>query len=445
MKIYKGSVKDILGPYSFQKANSGGIAGVLFRYTDAFSVFDFGRLPETIPGKGEALCALAAGIFEKIEDPETWREFSKTPEAQDLRRGVSSFATGKTISSQFNELGELLQRRGMRTHYLGGVADESLDLHAPAAMRVMEVANWPSRLKTMAVREFARVEAPIVQVFGRSVADYSALAKIPAPRIIPLEVVFRYEATEVSSLAKRVRENPQVWSDLASMNSMYPKEAAFPAKFEFPVLEFFTKVESTDRWLSAQEALFISGVDPLQFQDMCIKTLWVAGLLKSLASRSGLVIQDAKLEWGLSASGEAVLIDAIGPDEMRLTYKGKSLSKELIREYYRGTPWADSLETAKETARRQNIHDWKRFITEKPPELGLERRTAIGSLYQSLANTLLQTKVFPSAPELDAVVARLEELGLGNELAPESPGLSGAVLHAAQEGKAWTHEKLSSS
>ena len=63
--IYRGSVKDLLGP--IQSTSSSGEALLLFQYTDAFSVFDWGRMPDPLPLKGEALTILAAYFFEKLE------------------------------------------------------------------------------------------------------------------------------------------------------------------------------------------------------------------------------------------------------------------------------------------------------------------------------------------------------------------------------------------
>ena len=38
----------------------GPVPGVVFDYSDAYSVFDWGRMPDTIPGKGSALACVPA-------------------------------------------------------------------------------------------------------------------------------------------------------------------------------------------------------------------------------------------------------------------------------------------------------------------------------------------------------------------------------------------------
>ncbi|MEK7690351.1 MAG: phosphoribosylaminoimidazolesuccinocarboxamide synthase, partial [Bdellovibrionota bacterium] len=74
--LYRGSVKNLHGVFQ------GG--ALVFEYSDAFSVFDWGRLPDPIIGKGAALAVMAASFFSKIQKPDTWREFSKSSEAQAL-------------------------------------------------------------------------------------------------------------------------------------------------------------------------------------------------------------------------------------------------------------------------------------------------------------------------------------------------------------------------
>ena len=86
--------------------------GVTFDYTDAYSVFDWGKMPDALTDKGASLAMIAADWFEKLERADTWKEFSKSQDALALR-------SGNRFGSAFNELGEQLQKEGLRTHYLG--------------------------------------------------------------------------------------------------------------------------------------------------------------------------------------------------------------------------------------------------------------------------------------------------------------------------------------
>ncbi|MDP6670383.1 MAG: phosphoribosylaminoimidazolesuccinocarboxamide synthase, partial [archaeon] len=59
-----GSVKDLTVS---KEANENETGVGVFKFTDDYSVFDFGKMPDTIPNKGEALCRLAAFNFKELE------------------------------------------------------------------------------------------------------------------------------------------------------------------------------------------------------------------------------------------------------------------------------------------------------------------------------------------------------------------------------------------
>ena len=58
-----GSVKD-LEVIKKPKRNEMGIGR--FHFSDRYSVFDWGRMPDLIEGKGEALCIMGAYCFETV-------------------------------------------------------------------------------------------------------------------------------------------------------------------------------------------------------------------------------------------------------------------------------------------------------------------------------------------------------------------------------------------
>lgn len=58
-----GSVKDLI----VKKKPSPTEFGLgVFKFTDDYSVFDYGKMPDRIPGKGEALCRMAAFNFQEL-------------------------------------------------------------------------------------------------------------------------------------------------------------------------------------------------------------------------------------------------------------------------------------------------------------------------------------------------------------------------------------------
>ncbi|NBQ52140.1 MAG: hypothetical protein EBU49_00960, partial [Proteobacteria bacterium] len=59
--IYRGSVKDVLG--------GGDRDRLIFEYSDRYSVFDWGPMPDEISGKGEALATIADQVFRNVRIP----------------------------------------------------------------------------------------------------------------------------------------------------------------------------------------------------------------------------------------------------------------------------------------------------------------------------------------------------------------------------------------
>lgn len=390
--LYRGSVKDLKGPWP-ARAGDVQVPALVFEYTDAYSVFDWGKMPDGLARKGEALAVLAADWFEKLERPETWKEFSRSPEALGLRKG-------NRFGSDFNELGEELQARGLRTHYLGAVSGLP---GADAALEPKRLEALSGPVKYVAVRQVSVVKPTVTTVLGRALPDYHATRNAPLPRLVPLEVVFRFGLPEGSSLFERVERDPGY---LASLGFGELKAVA-GARWEFPLLELFTKLESTDRPVPLTEALSISGLSAAQLQELLFRTAWVSGCLRWLCSRAGLELADGKLEWGVDAQGRLMLVDAVGPDELRILKDGVQLSKEFLRKHYRGSSWYESLTHAKETAKAQGTADWKKLVSQPPPALPPMKRELASQVYLMLANRLTGRQWFSDAWSLERVVSEL--------------------------------------
>ena len=397
--LYRGSVKDVRGP--IETGRDDDTRCVVFDYTDSYSVFDWGRMPDPIVRKGSALALIAASWFERIEKAETWKEYSRTPEAMALRKG-------NRFGAVFNEIGEELQRQGIRTHYLGVLPEASRSRRwaPPWISRKHDSGRGRfrtprSRSATLPSSRSAVVKPTMLSILSRAVPDYGPSRGAPLPRLIPLEVVFRFGVPEGSSLLERAARDPGYMASIGFADF----KAAPGEKWEFPVLELFTKLESTDRPLSLSEALAISGLTGAQLQETLLKTAWVAGLLKSICAKAGIELADGKLEWAVSERGGIFLVDAIGPDELRLLKDGVQLSKEFLRIFYRETPWYQKgVVRAKELAQRQGVAEWKKYVGEQPPQLPANYRELASQLYMSLANVLTGRKWFPEAWSLDQVV-----------------------------------------
>ncbi|MBI2712009.1 MAG: hypothetical protein HYX41_03955 [Bdellovibrio sp.] len=392
--LYRGSVKDLFGPVAV-----GEVPSVIFEYTDAYSVFDWGRMPDLLTGKGEALAVMAGEIFERLEKPEVWRDYSKSADALLLRKG-------NRFGSLFNEMGEELQSKGLRTHYLGVFEKSPLEIRDDTQIQPKKTAQIQTPVRRLVVKQVSVAKPLISQFLGRSIPDYEPTRSSRPPRLVPLEVVFRFGVPEGSSLIERVSKDPSYLASIGYGDT----SVVGGASWDFPLLELFTKLEPSDRILSYSEALAISGITAKQLQELMLKTVWVSGLLRYWFSNIGLQLADGKFEWGIGADGSCFLVDAIGPDELRILKDGVQLSKEFLRIHYRKTTWFQSVENAKAQAKKLGSLEWKRWVQEGPPVLPTDLHEAGIQVYLSLANDLLGRKWFPQAWGVNRVVEVLKKI-----------------------------------
>ena len=225
--IYAGSVKNL-----YQDANP---AHLWFEYTDDYSVFDWGKMPDPIPGKGEALAKLGEWFFNRVADPAEWKTLGLTDDPQ--------IARWLPIPHHF------IRREG-------------------------------SRLLVQ------RVEVPVLRadtVGGNLVYDYGYP---PQPRqLIPLEVIFRFGVPAGSSLLQR--------------KDWYPFDIHEGAEFHEPLIEFSTKLETKDRVISYQEAALILKGNTDTLAEIHGRTRALAHFLRSTFAKRGLKLWDGKFEWAL--------------------------------------------------------------------------------------------------------------------------------------------------
>ncbi len=385
----RGSVRDVIGP-----VRAGHNEAVVLEFSDAYSVFDWGKMPDLLHRKGEALAALSADFFEKLEKPETWKEFSRSP-------GALAFRKANRFGGILNEIGEELQSSGLRTHLLGSLESAGAGGEI-SPKKVDEVRGTFRHLATIPV---SVVRPRMTSVLGRTLPDYYPTRTSPLPRLVPLAVYFRFGCTEGSGLVDRVVHDPNYLSSLGFSHL----KAEVGQKWDFPLVELFTQLESSDRPVLLAEALALSGISAGQLQDLLLKTAWISALLKHLCGKRGFELTEGKLEWALSAEGKCFLVDVIGPDELCIFKGGVQISKEFLRNYYRKTRWFQAVEAAKVQAKALGSTDWKKMVHEAPPSLPSQHKELAIQCYLSLANELTGRNWFPDAWPLEQVVTRIRE------------------------------------
>ncbi len=115
--------------------------------------------------------------------------------------------------------------------------------------------------------------------------------------------------------------------------------------------------------------------------------------LKDFFEDKDLKLWDGKFEFSfneLTENGhrDFMLVDSIGPDELRLTNQDVQVSKEIMREFYRSSSWYKNIESSKELAKQRNIQDWKSIcineLDSKPENLERRDLKLLEDMYQCL-------------------------------------------------------------
>jgi phosphoribosylaminoimidazole-succinocarboxamide synthase len=369
--LFEGSVKNVL------KVPQTG--DFIFEFSDRFSVFDWGAMPDTLDGKGIALASMANFFFEYLGDKKTWIDW-KTSEP------IKSFSRKPLL--------EKFRSHGMRHHGIG-----------------------PGDVKNQYKIKPVNVIKP--EYKGSREWDYSAYREKPEECLVPLEVVFRFGVPRGSSLLKRT-SNPDYLKELGLLQAPLIGE-----KFSIPIVEFSTKLEPSDRFVSYEGAKDIAGLSDEEFESLKDFVALVALRIKDIFSEIDVDLWDGKFEFAFSKKGSSgergfTLVDSIGPDELRLMYKGNQLSKETLRNFYRKSSWYDLVEKSKVMAEERGEKDWKELCAKEfnvePPALDPKLKNTCEQMYKSLAQSLnekfLGKKIFSECWNLDEVNNSL----LGEEL-----------------------------
>ncbi|MBO8179479.1 MAG: phosphoribosylaminoimidazolesuccinocarboxamide synthase [Archaeoglobus sp.] len=327
-----GSVKDLI--VLREPTDKPGLGRFIF--SDRYSVFDYGEMPDKIEGKGKALCMVSAFFFEKLEE------------------------------------------EGIKTHYVGLVEDgkvKSFD-EVGSAVNEMEI-------------KLVRVVKPE--------SGYSIFKKLKGNFLIPLEIIYRNSIPEGSSLLRRI-ERGEVKPEDFGLSKI---EAGM--RLEKPIIDFSTKLEDVDRYLSHAEAKEISGLTDDEFEALKELVVRVNEIITREVGKAGLTNEDGKIEVALDEERNLMVVDAVGtPDECRFSMDGFEVSKELLRKYYRKTEWYEKVKQLK------GKEGWREAVG-KPPSLPEEVKEGISNLYKAFCNEIVGKRLF-DAPRLKEVISHLKEV-----------------------------------
>ncbi|RCV64415.1 phosphoribosylaminoimidazole-succinocarboxamide synthase [Methanophagales archaeon] len=338
-----GSVKDLL---VIDKPSKDKPGTAQFVFSDRYSVFDWGEMPDIIPDKGAAICITTAYFFEKLEE------------------------------------------MGIPTHYRGLVEDGG-------TKRLADLDSPQSRMEL----NLLRVLKP--NLTGNTY-DYTIYREERANIVIPLEIIYRNSLPEGSSVFKRLKAGSVSLEEIGLDKMPYPGQV-----LERPLLDVSTKLETSDRYINWNEAKELAGLNEAELEEIVSITLRINELITREARRAGLTNEDGKLEFGFDEARNPILVDSLGTlDECRFTYDGLPVSKEIARIFYRNTNWYDAVEAAK----KDDEIGWKELVAIEPPALPSALRAAISRLYKASCNEMTHRVWFDDVPTVKELLKDLKAI-----------------------------------
>jgi phosphoribosylaminoimidazole-succinocarboxamide synthase len=345
-----GSVKDL---EVIQKPTRTAMGIGRFLFSDRYSVFDWGEMPDKINGKGAALCLMGAYCFEQLE------------------------------------------KIGVKTHYKGLVDSNG---------KTVKLAELIQPSNTMEVC-LVNVYKPKTNVENNKIMhDYSVYNSALKNCLIPLEIIYRNGLPEGSSVFKRLAQGKITLKDLGLEHQ--PKAGE---NLDKPIFDVSTKLEETDRYVTWQEAQRIAGLTEKELDDVKAVLLKADETITKAALNAGLKNEDGKIELAFDDTRKLMVVDVLGTlDECRFTLDSVHVSKEIARQFYKNTSWYADLEIAKKTAEAKGIQDWKAICKSQPPELDPKLKTIISEMYKAVANEMTGHKLFDS-PCLANVIKKYKD------------------------------------
>ena len=345
-----------------EPSTADGLGRGRFVFTDAYSVFDWGQMPDAIPNKGASLCAMGAFNF------------------------------------------ELLEAAGVPTHYRG-VVDPGAAADDGAEPDPVPLAKATAPPTEMAID---LTQVPDLPYEGPHAGyDYDAFHAAGGENyLVPLEVVFRNRVPVGSSLRKRATPTDFGLDDLGAADGEWPDGAV---DLPEPVVEFSTKYEQQDRYLGRAEADEVAGRADLDALESLARE--VNRVVTDRAEVAGFVHEDGKIEC-LYVDGELRVADVVGTfDENRFSYGGRGISKEVVRQWYKAndSDWVAAVTEAKESVAGRDIDDWRELCERDPDPLPAAVVDAVSDLYAAGTNAYTGREWF-DVPDVEAALDAIDAL-----------------------------------
>jgi phosphoribosylaminoimidazole-succinocarboxamide synthase len=331
-----------------------------FRFNPVFSVFDYGTLQPPVPLDNSTIALMAAFNFERLREA------------------------------------------GIESHYLAMV-HQGEPISAAAAIR-LGVA--PDTLRVRLVNRLLPTHTPAGW-------DYSLFQAPPSNHfVVPIEFISRVKIGANSSVWKRVARGEVTLADLG-----LPPEVRPGDPLPRHVLDYSTKYEPEDRYVSSNEAREMTGFTAERWARLNETTAEVSRLMTELAQSRGVEREDGKVEYvTLDRQRERdVLGDAVTTlHEDRLILDGTDITKQAIRNAVKqcSPEWAAEVDRAKVEARQRGVADFRtlmgpsvRYVS--PPGEFFDRYNALA---RAFVNHWVGEAVYPEDRDLSRRLREFREV-----------------------------------
>jgi len=360
-----GSVKDLI---ILKKPEANKTGEGIFEFSDRYSVFDWGEMPDHIEYKGVAINLLASYFFELIES------------------------------------------KGIHTHYNGILYEDKL--YNTLDNNIFNENNEKIKkdLNDLNLKKLNKMKVKLVNVYKPELKenfyDYSIYSKKNTNYLLPLEIIYRNKITENSSFLKRYKESRLNLNDFGLTD--FPE---INIKLKKPIIDFSTKLEITDRYISKDEAKKISNLNEKEMDKLIEILIFVNEIITEQFSKIGFENIDGKIEVAFDENREFMIVDVFGTlDECRFFYNDINISKEILRIYYRNTKWYNDVEEAKKIDR----FNWKKIIKSTPEKLPQELKEAVSSIYCYVTNKITGIEIFKNINDFDYSIKTIKKWARNN-------------------------------
>ena len=303
-----------------------------------------------------------------------------------------------TLMAAFNF--ELLKERGIQSHYMRLIDNEG---KGRTAKEAIAAGVTPSTMRVMYVNR-------LVPEFKDGAWDYSMFRgngdpERPLAYVHPIEFITRNELPTASSVWRRINDGEVSLADFG-LSDTFRRGDQIPDSLQ-PLIDFSTKFEPDDRYVSPQDAQYMLGVDNARFDRIAGTVKDASKVMTEYAASRGFKRSDGKVELITFIGSEGRVRDVLGDavctwHEDRLEYNGTQISKQLIRdEVSRINPrWHDEIKRAKKQAKKEGHEDFRDLmdpdITYTSPSQ--EFFTRINTLFQAATNQWVGARVYPVYP-----------------------------------------------